>query len=56
MKNTNFAQGHLLADEVDVDLNVLGTVAMNRVGCHIDSDDVVAVDDSGDPQRNMQFL
>ena len=56
MNNTDFAQGHLLMDEVDVDLNVLGMAVMDRVGCHIDSADVVAVDDSGDPQRNMQFL
>ena len=56
MKNTDFAQGHLLMDEVDVDLNVLGTTVMNWVGCHVDSADVVAIDDSGDSQRNMQFL
>ena len=56
MKNTNFAKSHLLADEVDVDLDVLGTAVVDRVGCHVDSADVVVVDDSGDPQRNMQFL
>ena len=28
MKNTDFAQGHLLMDEVDVDLNVLGTAVL----------------------------
>jgi len=29
MKNTNFAESHLLADEVDVDLNVLGTAVVD---------------------------
>ena len=56
MKNTNFAESHLLANEVDVDLNVLGTAVMNWVGYHVDSADIVAIDDSGDSQRNMQFL
>ena len=56
MKNTNFAESHLLADEVDVDLNVLGMAVMNWVGCHVDSADAVAIDNNGDSQRNMQFL
>ena len=29
MKNTNFAESHLLADEVDVGLNVLGTAVVD---------------------------
>ena len=45
MKNTNFAKSHLLADEVDADLDVLVTAVVDRVGCHVDSVDVIAVDD-----------
>ena len=56
MKNTNFAKSHLLADEVDVDLDVLGTAVVDRVGCYVDSADVVAVDDCSNLQRNMEFL
>ena len=56
MNNTDFAQGHLLMDEVDVDLNVLGTVVMNWVGCHVDSVDVVAIDHGSYLQRDMKFL
>ena len=56
MKNTDFTQGHLLADEVDVDLNVLGTAVVDRVGSHVDSANVVAVDHGSHLQRNMKFL
>ena len=56
MKNMNFAKSHLLADEVDVDLDVLGTTVVDRVGCHVDSADVVAVDDCSNLQRDMEFL
>ena len=56
MKNTNFAESHLLADEVDVDLNVLGTAVVNRVGSHVDGADIVAVDHGSYLQRDMEFL
>ena len=56
MENTDFTQGNLFSDEVDVDLDVFGTAMVDRVGCHVDSTDVVAVDDCGDAQRNVQVL
>ena len=56
MKNTDFAQGHLLADEVDVDLNVFGTAVMDRVGCHVDSANIVAVDNCSNLQRDVELL
>jgi len=56
MEDTNFSKSHLLADEVDVDLDVLGTTVVDRVGCHVDSADVVAVDDCSNLQRDMEFL
>ena len=56
MENANLAESHLLTDEMDVDLNVLGTAMVDRVGCHIDSADVVTVDNCGDLQWNMKFL
>ena len=31
-KNTNFSQGDLLADKVDVDLDMLGATMMDGVG------------------------
>ena len=41
MKNTNFAESHLLANEVDVDLNVLGTAVVDRIGSHVDGADEI---------------
>ena len=45
MENTNLSQNNFLAYEVDVDLNMLGTTMMDGVGGHIDSTNIVAVDD-----------
>jgi hypothetical protein len=56
MKNSNLPQGHLLADEVDVDLDMLHAPMMDQVGCHIDSTDVVTVDNGGGVQRDMDLL
>ena len=56
MKNTNFAESHLLANEVDVDLNVLGPAVVDRVGSHVDSAHIIAVDHGSHLQRNMKFL
>jgi hypothetical protein len=55
MESANLTESHLLTDEMDVDLNVLGSAVVDRVCCHIDSADVVTVDNSGDLQGNMKF-
>ena len=51
MQNTNFTKRDLLANEVDIDLDVLGPSMMNRVGCHVDSTDVVTEDNRGGGKR-----
>jgi len=56
MKNTNFAKSHLLTNEVDVDLNVLGTAMVDQAGSHLDGADIVAVDHGSHLQRDMEFL
>jgi hypothetical protein len=38
MKNTNVAKGHLLPNELDVQLDVLGAAMMNRVGGEVDAE------------------
>jgi hypothetical protein len=45
MQNTNFTKPDLLADEVNVDLNVLGSAVMNEVSYHVYSTDAVTEDD-----------
>lgn len=47
MKDTEFAERNLLPNEVDVDLDVLGPPVMDRVGRHVDTRDVVTVDNRG---------
>jgi hypothetical protein len=37
----------LLTDKVEINLNMLSALMLNRVGGEIDSTDVVAVDQSG---------
>ena len=56
MKNTNFAKSHLLADEVNVDLDVLGTTVVDRVGCHVESANIVAVNNCSNLQRDVEIL
>jgi len=56
MENPNFTKGHLLADEVNVDLNVLRSLVVDGVGCHVDGTDVVAKDNGGGGQLNMELL
>ena len=41
MKDSNLAQGHLLMNEVDVDLDVLHVTMMDGVSHHIDGTDTV---------------
>jgi len=47
MENTDFTESHLLMDKMDVDLNVLGTAVVDRIGCHVNNVDVVTVDNGG---------
>ena len=56
MEDPDLTQGHLLTDEVDVNLDVLRAPMMHRVGCHVDSTHVVTVDNSGRSERDMKLL
>jgi hypothetical protein len=47
MKYPNLSQGHLLTYEVEVDLNVLHALMVDRVCCHIDSAHIVIIGDHG---------
>ena len=56
MKNPNLSQGDLLTDEVNVNLNVLRATMMNGVGYHVDSADIVVVDNRRRSNGNMELL
>jgi hypothetical protein len=44
MEHPNLSQSNLLADKVNVDLNMLRATMMNWICGHIDSTDIVTVD------------
>ena len=56
MENPNLTEGHLFADEVNVDLNVLRSLVVDGVGCHVDGADVVAEDNGGGGQPEVELL
>jgi hypothetical protein len=56
MKNTNLAQSHFLADEVNVNLNVLRSSMVNRISSHVNNTDIVTKDKRSLGERNMKLL
>jgi hypothetical protein len=56
MENSNLTKGHLFADEVNVDLDVLRSLVVDWVGRHVDGADIVAEDNSGGGQLDVEFL
>ena len=56
MEHSHLPQGDLLTDEVDVNLDVLGTTVVDWVGCHVDSANIVAADNCGNLQWNVELL
>ena len=53
MENPNFTKGHLFADEVNVDLDVLRSLVVDGVGRHVDDADIVAEDNCGRRQLDV---
>jgi hypothetical protein len=47
VEDTNVSNGNTLADEVEINLNMLGALMLNRVGGGRDRADAIAVDQSG---------
>jgi len=43
MKNTKITNRDSLSDEVQVNLNALGTLMLDRVGEHVDDADVIII-------------
>ena len=53
MKNSDKAKRDLLADEMDVDLNMLGMAMLYQIGGHVDNSNIVAVYHCGRPHEHM---
>jgi hypothetical protein len=56
MKNPKLSQGHLLTNEVNVDLDMLRASVVNRVRRHVDGTHIVTKDNRGRGEGNMKFL
>jgi hypothetical protein len=47
MEYLDITNSNTLLNEVEIDLNMLGTLMLNGVGGHVDGADVVAVNQGG---------
>ena len=56
MKDPDLSKRHLLADEVNVDLDVFCAPVVNRVCRHVDGTHVVTIDNGGGSEGNMELL
>jgi hypothetical protein len=56
MQDAEITNGNTLADEVEVNLNMLRALMLNRVGGHIDGAAVITIYQSGTVKRSMKLL
>ena len=56
MKNSKITNGDPLLDEVEVNLNMLGSLMLNRIGGHVDGADVVTIHQRSSAKRGMKLL
>jgi len=55
MKNTDNSCSNMLPNKVKIDLDMFGALMLNGVGGHVDSVDVVTIDQGSPVDRNMQL-
>ena len=55
MQDTDITNSNTLPHEVKIDLNVLGALMLDRVGGHVDSADVVTIDQRGALRSSMEL-
>jgi hypothetical protein len=56
MQNTYITEGDVLTEEVEINLNMLRTLMLNRVRGEVDRTDIVTIDNSGTLERRVKFL
>jgi len=49
-------EGDALSDEVEINLDMLHTLMLNRVRGEINRTNIVTIDNSRTPERRMEFL
>ena len=55
MKDADSSCSNTLPNKVEINLDVLGALMMNGVGRHVDSADIIAVNQGSLTERNMQL-
>jgi hypothetical protein len=53
MQNVNLPNGDLVTNEVEIDLNMLRALMLNRVGRQVDDTDIVTIDKCAVRQRGV---
>jgi hypothetical protein len=56
MQDTDITDGHAFPHKVEVDLDMLCALVLNRVDAEVDGADVVAVDEGALCQRSVELL
>ena len=56
MKNSKITNGNPLPNEVEINLNMLGSLMLNRVGGHVDGADVVTIHQCGTAKGSTKLL
>jgi hypothetical protein len=56
MQDAEITNGNTLVDEVEVNLNMLRALMLNRVGGHVDSADVVTIYQCGTVKWSTKLL
>lgn len=55
MENTNLTNSNHVTDKIHINLNMFGSLMLNRVGRQIDGTNIITVDKSGSRKRKMQL-
>jgi hypothetical protein len=56
MQDAEITNSNTLTDEVEVNLNMLRALMLNRVGGHVDCADIVTIYQCGTVKRSTKFL
>ena len=56
VQDTHITEGDALSDEVEINLDMLRTLMLNRVRGEINHTDIVTIDNSRTLERRMEFL
>jgi hypothetical protein len=56
VQDTDITDGHAFPHKVEVDLDMLRALGLNRVGGEVDDADVVTIDECALRQRSVELL